>query len=59
MRIKKEMYKTAWQRVGFNEEDPCLLLDWNHKIHLKFCLDTVAEISDRPEDAVDQLELPS
>ena len=32
-------------------------LDWGHKVHLRLCLDTVVEISDRAEDAADQLEL--
>ena len=34
-------------------------LDFSHKIHLKQCLNTIAEISDRAEDAADQLELVS
>ncbi|UCF94459.1 MAG: DUF47 domain-containing protein [Desulfobacterales bacterium] len=32
-------------------------LDFSRKIHLKHCLDTIAEVSDRAEDAADQLEL--
>lgn len=32
-------------------------LDYGHKIHLRLCLDTIVEISDRGEDAADQLEL--
>ena len=32
-------------------------LDFAHKMHLKFCLDHMGEISDRAEDAGDQLEL--
>ncbi len=32
-------------------------LDFSHKIHLKHCLDTIVEVSDRAEDAADQLEL--
>ncbi len=32
-------------------------LDYSHKIHLKLCLDTIVEVSDRAEDAADQLEL--
>ena len=32
-------------------------LDYGHKIHLRLCLDTITEISDRAEDAADQLEL--
>jgi predicted phosphate transport protein (TIGR00153 family) len=34
-------------------------LDFSHKIHLKQCLNTIAEVSDRAEDAADQLELVS
>ena len=34
-------------------------LDHSHKIHLKQCLNTIAEISYREEDAADQLELVS
>jgi predicted phosphate transport protein (TIGR00153 family) len=32
-------------------------LDWGHKVHLSLCLATIVEISDRTEDAADQLEL--
>lgn len=32
-------------------------LDYGHKIHLRLCLDTIVEISDRGEDAADHLEL--
>jgi predicted phosphate transport protein (TIGR00153 family) len=32
-------------------------MDFSHKIHLKHCLDSIVEISDRAEDAADQLEL--
>jgi predicted phosphate transport protein (TIGR00153 family) len=32
-------------------------LDFSHKIHLKQCLDTIVEVSDRAEDAADLLEL--
>jgi len=32
-------------------------LDYGHKIHLRLCLYTIVEISDRAEDAADQLEL--
>jgi len=32
-------------------------LDYGHKIHLRLCLDTIVEISDRGEDAANQLEL--
>lgn len=32
-------------------------LDYAHKLHLKLCLDSIVEASDRAEDAADQLEL--
>lgn len=32
-------------------------LDFSHKLHLKLCLDSIVEVSDRAEDAADQLEL--
>lgn len=32
-------------------------LDHSHKMHLRLCLDTIVEVSDRAEDAADQLEL--
>ena len=32
-------------------------LDFAHQNHLKLCLDTIVEVSDRAEDAGDQLEL--
>lgn len=32
-------------------------LDYAHKIHLKLCLNTIVEISNRAEDAADQLEV--
>ncbi len=32
-------------------------LEYGHKIHLRLCLNTIVEISDRAEDAADQLEL--
>ena len=32
-------------------------LDYCHKVHLKLCLDSIVEVSDRAEDAADQLEL--
>ena len=36
----------------FNSE-----LDFAHQSHLKLCLDSIVEVSDRAEDAGDQLEL--
>ena len=32
-------------------------LDYGHKIHLKLCLNSIVEISDRAEDAADALEV--
>jgi len=32
-------------------------LDFSQKIHLKLCLNSIVEVSDRAEDAADQLEL--
>ena len=32
-------------------------IDFAHKTHLRHCLDTIVEVSDRAEDAGDQLEL--
>ncbi|MBW2058972.1 MAG: DUF47 domain-containing protein [Deltaproteobacteria bacterium] len=32
-------------------------LDYGHRIHLRLCLDTIVEISDRAEDAADLLEM--
>ena len=32
-------------------------LDYSHKIHLKLCLDAIVKVSDRGEDAADQLDL--
>jgi uncharacterized protein Yka (UPF0111/DUF47 family) len=32
-------------------------LDHGHKIHLKQCLNSIVEVSDRAEDAGDQMEL--
>jgi predicted phosphate transport protein (TIGR00153 family) len=31
--------------------------EFSHKLHLKLCLDAIAEVSDRAEDAADQLTL--
>jgi len=31
--------------------------DYSHKLHLKLCLDAITEVSDRAEDAADQLAL--
>jgi len=32
-------------------------LDYGHKIHLKLCLESIVKISDRAEDAADELEI--
>ena len=32
-------------------------LDYSLKIHLKLCLDAIVKVSDRAEDAADQLDL--
>jgi uncharacterized protein Yka (UPF0111/DUF47 family) len=32
-------------------------LDCGHKLHLKLCLESMVEISDRAEDAADELEI--
>ena len=32
-------------------------LDYGHKIHLKLCVESIVEISDRAEDTADQLQL--
>jgi uncharacterized protein Yka (UPF0111/DUF47 family) len=32
-------------------------MDFAHQLHLKLCLDCIVEVSDRAEDAGDQLEL--
>lgn len=32
-------------------------LDYGHKIHLKLCLESIVEVSDRTEDAADELEI--
>jgi len=32
-------------------------LDYGHKLHLKLCLESIVEVSDRAEDAADELEI--
>ncbi|MBW1614693.1 MAG: DUF47 domain-containing protein [Deltaproteobacteria bacterium] len=32
-------------------------LDYGHKIHLKLCLESIVKVSDRAEDAADELEI--
>jgi predicted phosphate transport protein (TIGR00153 family) len=68
----KDGFEFIWQKakqVGIRESDVDKLewdltqeifassLDRGHKIHLKFCLDAIVDISDRAEDAARQLEL--
>ncbi len=48
--VDKEEWDTT--RDIFNTE-----LDYGHKIHLKLCLESIVEISDRAEDAADELEI--
>ena len=64
-----EVIREKSKQVGIKESDVDKLewdltrqiftspLDWGHKVHLRLCLDTIVEISDRAEDAADQLEL--
>lgn len=68
----KDGFELIWQRaeqVGIRESNVDKLewdltreifassLDHGHKIHLRFCLDTIVDISDRAEEAARQLEL--
>ena len=64
-----EVIREKSKEVGIKESDVDKLewdltrqiftspLDWGHKVHLRQCLETIVEISDRGEDAADQLEL--
>jgi predicted phosphate transport protein (TIGR00153 family) len=66
---KVEVIREKAKQVGIKESDVDKLewdltrdiftssLDWGHKVHLRLCLYTIVEISDRAEDAADQLEL--
>ncbi len=66
---KVKVIRAKAKEVGIKESDVDKLewdltrqiftspLDWGHKVHLKLCLDLIVEISDRAEDAADQLEL--
>jgi len=68
-RGKVEVIREKSKLVGVKESDVDKLewdltrqiftssLDWGHKVHLRLCLYTIVEISDRAEDAADQLEL--
>ena len=52
--IESEVDKLEWD---LTREIFTASLDWGHKVHLRLCLDTIVEISDRAEDAADRLEL--
>jgi predicted phosphate transport protein (TIGR00153 family) len=66
---KIEVIRERAKQVGIKESDVDKIewdltreiftssLDWGHKVHLRLCLHTIVEISDRAEDAADQLEL--
>jgi len=52
--IESAVDKEEWDitRNIFNTE-----LDYGHKVHLKLCLESIVEVSDRAEDAADALEI--
>ena len=52
--IESDVDKQEWDitRDIFTKE-----LDYGHKIHLRICIQKIVAISDRAEDAADQLEL--
>jgi len=52
--IESDIDKQEWDitRDIFNKD-----LDYGHKIHLRLCIQKIVAISDRTEDAADQLEL--
>jgi predicted phosphate transport protein (TIGR00153 family) len=52
--VESEVDKLEWD---LTREIFTCSLDWGHKVHLRLCLDTIVEISDRAEDAADRLEL--
>jgi predicted phosphate transport protein (TIGR00153 family) len=52
--VESEVDKLEWD---LTREIFTSSLDWGHKVHLRLCLDTIVEISDRAEDAADRLEL--
>jgi hypothetical protein len=68
-RGKIKVIREKAKQVGIKESDVDKLewdltrqiftssLDWGHKVHIRQCLETIVEISDRAEDAADQLEL--
>jgi len=52
--LESDVDKNEWDttRDIFNAD-----LDYGHKIHLKLCIQRIVEVSDRTEDAADQLEI--
>jgi predicted phosphate transport protein (TIGR00153 family) len=52
--VESEVDKLEWD---LTREIFTASLDWGHKVHLRLCLDTIVEISDRAEDAADRLEI--
>ena len=51
---ESEVDKIEWDLTKAIFTSP---LDYAHKIHLKLCLNSIVEVSDRAEDAADHLEL--
>jgi predicted phosphate transport protein (TIGR00153 family) len=53
--LESDVDKKEWDltKAIFTSPD----LEFSHKRHLRDCLDTIVEVSDRAEDAADQLEL--
>jgi predicted phosphate transport protein (TIGR00153 family) len=52
--VESEVDKLEWD---LTREIFTASLDWGHKVHLRLCLDTIVEISDRAEDTADRLEI--
>ena len=52
--IESEVDKMEWD---LTKEIFTSFLDHSQKMHLRLCLDAIVEVSDRAEDAADQLEL--
>jgi predicted phosphate transport protein (TIGR00153 family) len=52
--IESEVDKLEWD---LTREIFTSSLDWGHKVHLRLCLDTIVELSDRAEDTADRLEI--
>jgi predicted phosphate transport protein (TIGR00153 family) len=53
--LTKEIFTSP--TLDFAHQLHLKLLDFAHQLHLKLCLDSIVEVSDRAEDAGDQLEL--